>query len=130
MGLRGSIEKIQDFKRSLREMPRTIAADVASRAAPALTDRTRQSFDAGQTVYGDARPAGVNGQALTLRKTGAASRELKFVAVGTIVRCVLGPDYAKYLIGKYSVLPNGAMPAAWSKALRELTASFKPKAGG
>lgn len=125
MPLRGNISQIKDFKRKLNELPKSVAHDVAQRAAPDLTQLSREAYDAGRTVYGESRPAGVNGNALTLKKTGATERDLRFVSVGTIVRCVLGPKYARYLIGKYSVLPNGALPAAWSAKLRELVLSFK-----
>ncbi len=126
MGLKGDLGKIHSFKAALRDMPRTLAADVAKRAAPAMTDLTQASFDSGQTVYGDARPRGAEGQPLTLRKTGATEAQMRFVSVGTIVRCVLGPKYARYLIGKYSILPNGAMPVKWAERLRTLVAESKP----
>ncbi len=124
--LRGDLSKISDLKRNLRELPRTVAADVASRASPALTDLTREAYSSGRTVYGDARPMGVNGNPLTLRKTGAVEGQTRFVAIGTIVRCALGPRYARYLIGRYRILPNGAMPAAWRERLRTLVAETKP----
>lgn len=107
-------------------MPVTIAHDVAQRAAPALTTKTREAFDAGRSVYGEPRPNGADGKPLTLRKSGSVSRDLRFVANGSIVRCVLGPDYARYLIGKYGVLPNGALPADWSRRLHELVKATKP----
>ena len=125
MALRGDLARIGDLKQRLATLPKTIAVDVAQRAAPAMTGLTKQAFDSGQNVYGDARPEGVGGRALTLRRTGTVARELRFVAIGTIVRCVLGPRYAKYLIGKYGVLPNGVMPAEWSARLRELVAGTK-----
>ncbi len=125
MALRGDLSRLSQLKARLRDLPRTVAADVAQRAAPEMTQLTRQAFEGGRTVYGDARPAAAGGGALTLRKTGATARELRFVSIGTIVRCVLGPSYARYLIGKYGILPNGALPAAWSKRLRDLVAGVK-----
>ena len=120
MGLRGNLSQMRDLKRRIAALPTTVAHDVASRAAPAMTGLTRDAFAAGESVYGDARPPAVGGGALTLRKTGATERELRFVSVGTIVRCVLGPKYARYLIGKYAILPMGALPSKWSARLRKI----------
>jgi hypothetical protein len=114
------------LRRRLNELPRTVAASVAGRAAPALTDMTRGAFDAGRDVYGQARPKSeTTGEALTLKRSGAAERTLKFAAVGTIVRCVLGVPYLKYLIGKYRVLPNGPIPQAWRGRLGEIVRETK-----
>jgi hypothetical protein len=121
--LRGDIRKLSDLKRIIQKAPITVAQDVAKRAAPALTALTVQAFNSGANVYGDPRPLGVDGRQLTLRKSGATARTMKFTSDGgTIVRCVLGPEYAKYLIGRYGVLPNGALPARWSARLGELVA--------
>jgi hypothetical protein len=113
------------LKANLRALPVSIAHEVAASAAPGLTQRTRGAFNSGQTVYGEARPAGVNGEPLSLEQTGATKKTLQFVANGRIVRCVLGTPYAKYLIGKYKVLPNGAMPAEWSRYLAGEVARVK-----
>lgn len=127
MGLRGDISSIKRLKQSLRELPRTLAVDVATRAAPAMTGLTQEAFDGGRSVYGEARPVSkVDGHALDLEVTGATKAQLRFVPVGTVVRCVLGPKYARYLIGKYGILPNGALPASWSKRLGDLVKETKP----
>jgi hypothetical protein len=121
MGLRGDLGSIKGLKSTLRQLPTSIAHDVSKRAAPAMTGLTKQAFDAKRTVYGDPRPLSrATGKPLSLEKSGLTKSTLKFTAQGTIVRCVLGTKYAKYLIGKYSVLPNGALPAAWSRKLGEL----------
>jgi hypothetical protein len=126
MGLRGDITKVSDIKRAINDLPRSVAHDVAQRAAPALTAMTREAYDGGRSVYGEARPASkVTGAALTLKKTGAVARQLGATVTGTVVRFVLGPKYSKYLIGKYGILPNGGLPAAWSEKLSELVKSFK-----
>ena len=125
MALRGDLGHIAGLKSRLRALPVSIAHDVAQRAAPEMTGLTREAFAGNRSVYGDPRPASrVSGAPLSLTRTGATARELRFVAVGTIVRCVLGPKYAKYLIGKYGVLPNGALPAAWSDRLRAVVAAY------
>lgn len=123
--LKGDVRQLSDLKRRLTALPRTMAVDVANRAAPKLTTLTHSAFDAGRSVYGDPRPAGAKGQALTLRNTGAVAGRMQFVALGTTVRCDLGSSYAKFLIGKYGILPNGFLPADWSAALRDLAATTK-----
>lgn len=127
MGLRGDVGKLRTFKQQLREFPITLAAEVSKAAAPALTDLAASAYDGGRTVYGDTRPKGVDGQALDLDATGATRAQVRFVAVGTVVRCVLGTRYAKYLVGKYSILPNGnaAVPTAWRAKLDALVAAQK-----
>lgn len=123
MGLKGNPHKLTTFAQQLRKLPVTLAASVAMDAAPALTGLTQSAYGAGQTVYGDARPRGVDGQPLTLHKSGATQAGLRFLNVGTIVRCVLPNNYQRYLIGKYRVLPNGTMPAAWRAKLDQIVHS-------
>ena len=125
--LKGNLSSLRELKANLRALPVSIAHSVAQRAAPVLTALTVQAFDGDQNVYGDARPPSkVDGRALTLERTGATRRTLRFVANGTIMRCVLGTRYARYLIGKYGILPNGALPARWSQRLGQLVAEMKP----
>ena len=121
MGLRGDVSTIKRFNARLRALPVSLAHDVAQRAAPELTRLAREAHAARQSVYGESRPVGkTTGEVLDLVVTGDTERELRFVANGTIVRCVLGTRYARYLIGKYGLLPNGALPVAWSDRLAEL----------
>lgn len=118
MGVRGDFGSIKALKQRLRDLPRSIAHEVAARGGPAMTDLTRQAFAAGVNVYDEPRPAGVDGQPLTLEQSGATRGQLQFVVTGTIIRCALGTRWAKYLIGKYGILPNGGLPARWAERLR------------
>lgn len=113
-------QTLASLKRKLADMPRTVAASVAARTSPKLTDLTQEAFAGGRNVYGDARPSGVDGQPLTLKRTGAVSGQLRFETNGTIVRARLGPKYAKYLIGKYGILPNGALPVRWRSTIEQV----------
>lgn len=125
MGLKGNLEDLRALKASLRAAPLSVAHDVAKRASPVMTKLSQVAYDGGDTVYDVARPRGVDGDRLSLVKTGATRRQMVFVSNGTIVRVVLGPKYAKYLIGKYDVLPNGALPAKWRDALKKVVAETK-----
>jgi hypothetical protein len=127
-GLKGDISSLRALKSRIKNLPLSVAHDVAQRAAPVLTSATREAFDSGRSVYGEPRPLGVDGQALDLRRTGATAAQLRFVSNGTIVRVELGPSYARYLIGKYGILPNGALPADWSKKLGVLVHETKAPA--
>lgn len=125
MAVRGDFNSIRGLKSRIRALPLSVAHDVAQRAAPAMTSLTQEAFRGGSTVYGEARPESVYGGSLTLEATGTTARTLKFTAAGTIVRCVLGTRYARYLIGKFSVLPNGGLPTRWAERLRALVAETR-----
>ncbi len=113
------------LKSRLKSLPISVAHEIASSSAPGLTTRTRDAYDSFRTVYGEARPAGVGGYTLDLTRSGDTRASMQFVANGRIVRCVLGTPYAKYLIGRYKILPNGAMPVEWSRFLADLLAKSK-----
>jgi hypothetical protein len=123
VSVKGDFSTLNRLKKNLRQMPVSMAHDVAQRTAPSVTSLTTIAFNSGRTVYGDARPRGVDGRALTLRRTGNTERTIRFVANGRIVRCVLGPKYARFLVGKYQVLPMGRIPAEWQARIAELVAS-------
>jgi hypothetical protein len=118
--LKGNVSDLKKLGARLNKFPTTIVASVASKTAPKLTTNANSAFTSGRTVYGQTRPPSTSGQPLTLRRTGATEATLRFVAIGTIVRCVLGTPYAKYLIGNYRVLPMGRMPVQWSRDINDL----------
>lgn len=119
--------KISDIQKRLRAAPLIVAHDVARRGAPELTNLTRAAFSSGQTVYGGSRPRGKDGRGLDLVKTGTVQARLGFLNAGTQIRCVLGTRYARFLIGKYGLLPNAkaAIPAAWAAALLGIVRTAK-----
>lgn len=124
MSLRG-VDSIKALKQGLRALPLSVAHSVAQRSAPAMTGLTRQAYASGRSVYGDPRPSGVDGKPLTLHKTGAAEEALSFVASGTVIRSRLGPNYVRYLIGKYGVLPNGPLPVSFTDAIARIASETK-----
>lgn len=117
MGLKGNLNNMKGLKARLRSLPRTVAAAVAAEAAPVITDRIRTPYHSGRTAYEDPRPLSVEGKPLDLNRTGETAARLRFVAIGTTLRAKLGTPYAKYLIGRFDILPNGALPKKWKEDL-------------
>ena len=129
MGLRGDLGTLRGIRMALRSFPKTLAVDVAKRAAPAMTELAQGAYDGGRNVYGDTRPASkVDGSPLDLVRTGATRAQVRFTAIGTRIICALGPPYAKYLVGRYKILPSGdltAIPASWAERMRAIVAESK-----
>lgn len=114
---------VRDFKQRLQKLPLSVAHDIAQQAAPMLTRFAQAANEEQKGVYGDPYPVGADGRQILVEDTGTTKRTLRFVVNGTIIRCHLGTRYAKYLIGKYKILPIGdrtSMPANWIRALDEL----------
>lgn len=126
MGLKGNPATLRALRSTIAAFPRTLAADVARKSAPAITAPAQQAYDSGLTVYGKPRPLGVDGKPLSLVRDGDARRDIKFTAIGTTIRCSLGPKYAKYLVGKYQILPISALPAEWRARLGAIVKETKP----
>lgn len=117
-GLRGDVRALKQIARTIKTLPRKVEPEIAARVAPELTRLAGGAYDAGRTVYGSERPDGVRGNALDLVATGRVRASLAFVASGRTVRCVLPTSYAKYLIGKYDILPlRHVMPTPWANAI-------------
>lgn len=125
-GLKGDLSTLRGLKARIKAFPVSLRHDVAQQAAPAMTALTQQAYTSDTTVYGQARPTSeVDGSTLTLDKSGKTKAGLRFVATGTLIRCALPERYTRYLIGKYSILPNGALPAKWSAKLAEIVSAQK-----
>lgn len=119
MALKGSTQNLRRFNQSLQKMPTQVAQEVAKRGASAITTRAQATFDSGRNVYGDPFPDGVD-----CYDSGDTRSFLKFTSDGgTKIRASLGTSYAKYLIGKYQILPigNAQLPVAWLNVLAEIT---------
>lgn len=117
------INSLNRLRASIKALPLRIRSAVAKDAEAVLTSAVRDAFDAGETVYDTPRPSGKAGQRLTLVRTGATRSDLGFVAIGTIVRAVLGRKYQRYLVGKYQILPQ-RLPAEWSKKLGQIVQEY------
>jgi hypothetical protein len=117
------MSSIREFASKLRALPLVVAIKVAEDVAPALTAKAKGSFDRSETPYGVPWEPGVDGQKITLRKTGALESTLRYVAIGTRLRVALGTSYAKYQIGKRHVFPaqGGELPTEYQEALTTST---------
>ncbi len=122
MSLQGSPRTLAALRKALRNMPITASARIAARSAPAMTALAEASFDSGQSVYGPARPRGVDGKRLELNRTGKTRGALEFAATGRDIRLRRLPEYARFLIGKYDILPNGPLPVAWRERMTDIAA--------
>lgn len=122
---KGRVKSSVDLRQKMRKAPVLLAIGVAKRTAPLLTKFARSDYDSGRTVYGGTRPLSTQGEKLSLDATGDTRRQLTFKATGTQMRVALGPKYAKYLIGKYDILPNGPMPAKWASEIGRAVARAK-----
>ena len=123
MAMKGNVKSVRQFEAQLRKVGSVQTAErIAKIGAQVLTEKLDASFDSGNTVYNDSRPDGFHG-AVDLVKTGTIRSHLRFRSVGRLIRCVLGTKYAKYMIGRFRILPNGgtAMPFEWSEALAEIS---------
>lgn len=128
--LKGDVRKIRTLARTLRELPRTIAAHTAKEGAPVLTAELQGTYESRRNAYGDPNPVGENGEQLTLKDSGDLDAALDFTATGSVMKTKTLPRYARYLIGKYGVLPNNnvAIPIAWSRRLDAIVKAYKPRA--
>ena len=124
-GLTGNVQSLKDFSATLRGLPTTVAIKVAAAAAPALTAAARATFDAGEDAYGNAWKPGVDGQRITLKKSGGLASGVYYVATGTKLRIKFAANYAKYQLGKRPVFPTqgSPLPTAYVKALQDSTAA-------
>jgi hypothetical protein len=118
----GDPRTLRALAKALRKLPITASARIAARAAPEMSQLAGGAYDTGVTVYNAARPRGTDGSALSLEQTGATRRAVEFRATGRDIRTAPLPRYARYLIGKYDILPNGPLPAAWRERMTRIAA--------
>jgi len=117
-----ALRSINSLKRALRSASITSVARIARRAAPAMSALAQDAHASDRTVYDRPRPLSVDGERLDLVRTGATRAALQFIATGRDIRTAKLPRYARWLIGKYDLLPNGPLPQAWRERLRDIAA--------
>jgi hypothetical protein len=116
------MKSLSQFAADLRRLPRVVAIRVAEEAAPALTDLAKRTADASEAPDGVPWAPGAHGQKVTLRKSGALLRNVRYVAIGTKLRVALTVPYAKYQIGKRRVFPSqgGGLPREYVQTLERI----------
>jgi hypothetical protein len=119
-GVRGNPQTLREFSKRLRQLPIVLGERIARKAAPVIQAKIQEAYHSGTDVYGVARPAGKSGS-LDLVQTSATVGSIGVAALGTKIRSKLGPRYAKYIVGKYRVLPMGAIPVSWQEELARIT---------
>lgn len=118
VSVRGDLSQLSRIAASLRKAGSVQTAQkVASEMAVDYTERARTAFQAGQSVYGDAR-VGKHGGTPTLYRTGKLFGSIVYRSIGTIVRTVLGVPYARFNI-RFGILPRKTLPTAWAEAARK-----------
>ena len=118
------MSSLKDLSISLRRLPITLAADVARASADTMTALAQRTFDSSANAYGIAWIPGAEGQEITLRKSGALARGIRYVAIGTKLRMALTVRYAKYQVGKRRVAPGQGepLPKDYADALKAAAA--------
>ena len=124
--IRQGLASLARVRSAIKDLPIRVRAEVAKKAADVLNVELKSDFASGTTVYDTPRPLGVTGKPLSLVKTGATRSALEFVVVGTILRARLGAKYARYLVGKYQILPQ-SLPAAWRGKLEQIVHEYRAK---
>jgi hypothetical protein len=123
MAKKGSTANLRRFNKELQAIPTKVAIEVAKRAAGKLTALMQSDFDSGRTAYSETRKKGAYGNDLDLVDNSTTRGALHFTSDGgTKIRVAGLPDYARFLIGKYKILPigNAALPYKWNHMLRWL----------
>lgn len=118
------ITTMNKLKAAIKTMPQRMRTAVARDAAGYLDIEVRRQFNAGATVFDTPRPLGVDGQTLALVKTGSVQKSLGFNAKDARISAVLSQRYARFLVGKYRILPQ-KLPAAWAEYLTKLVQEYR-----
>ena len=113
---------LSKFSSALKNMRKGVAIDIAARAAPVITEFAKESFANSEDPYGVPWQPSVDGDTVTLQKTGRLRDKIHYVAHGTILRVKLSVDHAKYQIGKRPVYPRqgGLLPKKYTDALDKI----------
>lgn len=120
-GRRLDLSSMSKLAANLRALPVSLANEIAKRAAPVISEFSKETFDTSRDPYGAPWAPGVDGQRVTLRDTGKLETFVRYVAIGKRIRVALGVPYAKYQIGKRPVYPRaGLLPKKYAEALERL----------
>lgn len=119
-GLRGNVGSLRALQKRLNADPQVLAHKVAAAAVGAINSEALRTFSAGQAPTGYVWPESkVTGARVDLVESGRLRGQIRYVADGARIRCIIGVKYAKYQIGKRPVFPpRGApLPAPYRDAI-------------
>ena len=127
-GISTYITSIGKLRKAIQEFGPSAREAIARDAHGWLTNETRDAFFSGRTVYETPRPTSMDsrhpGEMLSLigpaRNGRHVLQDIGWTNTGTIIRALLNQRYAKYLVGKYKILPNNKLPANWQEHLETL----------
>ena len=111
---RGGVKDLRRIAANLGKLPKTIGQRVAADVSKDFSAATAAAYASGTTPYGDARPLGKHGP-VTLKRTGKTEASLRFEAIGTTIRASFRTGWARFLVGRFRILPMGGLPVAWVK---------------
>ncbi len=119
MSFEANLTTLARFSASLRSLPKTLGQRIATRAAPALTELAISTFRASEDAFGGPWTPAKDGGRVTLSRSGALARYIRYVAIGTKLRVALGVAYAKYQIGRRPIFPRQGdeLPVSYRAAL-------------
>ena len=111
---------IRAIKQRLDDTRIEVATEVARQSVGAVNAIARSDFASGRNCYGEARALGRNGNVVSLHDTGRLGREFGFEQIGTSLRMEIAIPYAKYMVGRFEILPIGdrsAIPIRWKRVI-------------
>lgn len=116
--------KLREFGKALARIGSVkLAERKAALAASTITKLAHATFKKSQNAYGDDWELGVDGERVTLRRSGALAQLLVYRSEGVRLRCALGLlNYAPYQIFYRNVFPRqgSVLPRAYSDALARI----------
>jgi hypothetical protein len=119
MGVKRKGASLRSYAKTLKQLPQTVAIEVARQGAGKITTAARDSFDAGRTANDETRPLGTSGNEVDLVVSGdLRANALRFLHDGTTrIRAAIRKRYHGVMIGRFDVLPGARLPARWRQLL-------------
>lgn len=120
-GAYGDFTKLQKKAEALRRLPKVVAIRAAAMSAGAINALAAGTFSRSEDAYGVGWKPSVDGEKVTLRKSGKLASNVRYKATGTRLRAVLGVAYAKYQVGARPIFPRKGdlLPKEYTVALKE-----------
>lgn len=115
-GVSGDYAELRALRQRLASLPE-VNAQIAQRAAPAVTAAFQGDFSARRSPYG--APWRTKGGAVSLDRTGRLRAGLRFVPLGTRLRFSLSVPYARFHLWR-GFGPGKTLPAEWEAVISKV----------